>query len=138
MSARAGGRGGTTSAGSGGSVSAGSGGVPDAAGGITTEGLLSTWAWGISRIIDVIEKNSGTIDATKLAVTGCSRFGKGAFVAGIMDSRIALTIPVESGVGGTPALRMIEQLDSYSGSEWPYHAISYQQWFSPEPASSGS
>ena len=95
-------------------------------------GLLSAWAWGISRIIDVIEKNPGTIDPTKLAVTGCSRFGKGAFVAGIMDNRIALTIPVESGVGGTPALRMIEQLDSYSGSEWPYHAISYQQWFSPE------
>ena len=38
----------------------------------------------------MIEKNPGTIDATKLAVTGCSRFGKGAFVAGIMDNRIAL------------------------------------------------
>jgi hypothetical protein len=95
-------------------------------------GLLAAWAWGISRIIDVIEKNPGTIDPTKIAVTGCSRFGKGAFVAGVLDNRIALTIPVESGVGGTPALRLIEQLDSYSGSEWPYHAISYQQWFSPE------
>jgi hypothetical protein len=95
-------------------------------------GLLSAWAWGISRIIDVLEKNPGTIDATKIAVTGCSRFGKGAFVAGVMDNRIALTIPVESGIGGTPALRLVEQLDSYSGSEWPYHAISYQQWFSPE------
>ena len=95
-------------------------------------GLLAAWAWGISRIIDVIEKNPGTIDPTKIAVTGCSRFGKGAFVAGVLDNRMALTIPVESGVGGTPALRLIEQLDSYSGSEWPYHAISYQQWFSPE------
>ncbi|HEY8945947.1 MAG TPA: PE PGRS family protein [Polyangiaceae bacterium] len=95
-------------------------------------GLLTAWAWGISRIIDVIEKNPGTIDPTKLAVTGCSRFGKGAFVAGVMDNRIALTIPVESGVGGTPALRLIELLDAYSGSEFPYHAMSYEQWFSPE------
>jgi hypothetical protein len=94
-------------------------------------GLLTAWAWGVSRIIDVIEKNPGTIDPTKIAVTGCSRFGKGAFVAGAFDNRIALTVPVESGVGGTPALRLIEQLDSYSGSEWPYHAISYQPWFSP-------
>lgn len=95
-------------------------------------GLLVAWAWGISRIIDVIEKNPGTIDPKKIAVTGCSRYGKGAFVSGVLDNRVALTIPVESGIGGTPALRLIEQLDSYSGAEWPYHAMSYQQWFSPE------
>lgn len=94
-------------------------------------GLLTAWAWGVSRIIDVIEKNPGTIDPKRIAVTGCSRFGKGAFIAGAFDNRIALTVPVESGIGGTPALRLIEQLDSYSGSEWPYHAISYQPWFSP-------
>jgi hypothetical protein len=94
-------------------------------------GLLVAWAWGVSRIVDVLEKNPGTIDATKLGVTGCSRFGKGAFVSGALDNRIALTIPVESGIGGTPALRLVEQLDSYSGSEWPYHAISYEPWFSP-------
>jgi hypothetical protein len=95
-------------------------------------GLLTAWAWGVSRIIDVIEKNPGTIDPTKIAVTGCSRFGKGAFVSGVMDARIALTVPEESGIGGTPALRLIEQLDSYSGSEWPYHGISYEPWFSPK------
>jgi hypothetical protein len=94
-------------------------------------GLLMAWAWGASRIIDVLEQNPTVIDPTKVAVTGCSRFGKGAFVTGAFDSRIALTIPMESGVGGTPALRLIEQLDSYSGSEWPYHAISYEPWFSP-------
>ena len=41
------------------------------------------WAWGVSRIIDVIEQSDGSIlraDAT--GVTGCSRFGKGAFVVG--------------------------------------------------------
>jgi hypothetical protein len=63
-------------------------------------------------------------------VTGCSRFGKGAFVVGVLDNRIALTVPVESGVGGTPALRLIGDLDS--SGEWPYHAISYERWFSAE------
>jgi len=94
-------------------------------------GLLTAWAWGVSRIIDVLEKNPGTIDPYKIAVTGCSRFGKGALIAGAFDGRVALTIPMESGIGGTPALRLIEQLDTYSGAEWPYHAISYEPWFSP-------
>jgi hypothetical protein len=94
-------------------------------------GRLAAWAWGVSRIIDVIEKNPGMLNPTKIAVSGCSRYGKGALVAGLFDGRVALTIPVESGIGGTPALRLIERLDTYSGSEWPYHAISYVPWFSP-------
>lgn len=94
-------------------------------------GRLVAWAWGVSRIIDVVEKNPGMLSPTKVAVTGCSRYGKGALVAGMLDGRVALTIPVESGIGGTPALRLIERLDMYSGSEWPYHAISYVPWFSP-------
>ncbi len=93
-------------------------------------GLLVAWAWGVSRILDVLEQDPSVIDPTKIAVTGCSRFGKGAFVAGVLDNRVALTIPVESGVGGTPALRLIGDLDS--GGEWPYHAISYERWFSKE------
>jgi hypothetical protein len=93
-------------------------------------GLLTAWAWGVSRILDVLEQDSSVIDPTKIGVTGCSRFGKGAFVVGVLDNRIALTVPVESGVGGTPALRLIGDLDS--SGEWPYHAISYERWFSAE------
>ncbi|MCL2690539.1 MAG: cellulose-binding protein, partial [Chitinispirillia bacterium] len=69
-------------------------------------GLLVAWAWGVSRIIDVIEQSGSTIirpDA--IGVTGCSRSGKGAFVAGALDQRIALTIPMESGTGGTNIMR---------------------------------
>jgi hypothetical protein len=91
-------------------------------------GMLVAWAWGVSRIIDVLEQDPSVIDPTKIGVTGCSRWGKGAFVAGLLDNRVALTVPVESGVGGTPALRLIGNLDS--GGEWPYHAISYVRWFS--------
>jgi hypothetical protein len=71
-------------------------------------GLLMAWAWGVSRIIDVIEQSNGSIlraDAT--GVTGCSRFGKGAFVIGAFDQRIALTMPIESGSAGTPIFRGI-------------------------------
>ncbi|MCY1141661.1 cellulose binding domain-containing protein [Actinoplanes sp. Pm04-4] len=69
-------------------------------------GLLMAWSWGVSRIIDVLEQSGGSIlraDAT--GVTGCSRFGKGAFVIGAFDQRIALTMPIESGTGGAPIFR---------------------------------
>ncbi|MFK3984229.1 cellulose binding domain-containing protein [Micromonospora sp. NPDC050397] len=74
----------------------------------SSTGLLMAWSWGVSRIIDVIEQSGGNIlrpDAT--GVTGCSRFGKGAFVVGAFDQRIALTMPIESGSAGVPIFRGI-------------------------------
>jgi hypothetical protein len=63
------------------------------------------WAWGVSRIIDLIEQDGTTLKADAVGVVGCSRFGKGAFVAGAFDQRVALGIPVESGTGGAPIWR---------------------------------
>jgi hypothetical protein len=80
----------------------------------------------VSRIIDVIEQSSGTIlkaDAT--GVTGCSRFGKGAFVIGVFDQRIALTMPIESGSGGAPILR---GLNGESGAQPLSSAYGEQPW----------
>jgi hypothetical protein len=77
-------------------------------GSASSTGLLQAWGWGVSRIIDVIAQSDGSIlkaDAT--GVTGCSRFGKGAFVAGVFDQRIALTMPIESGSAGVPIFRGI-------------------------------
>ncbi len=70
------------------------------------------WAWGFSRIIDVLisERDAGRntiIDPTAVAVTGCSRDGKGAFTVGAFDERIALGIPQESGTAGVSALRVV-------------------------------
>lgn len=70
------------------------------------------WAWGISRILDVLvdERDAGRndiIDPTAIGVTGCSRNGKGAFTVGAFDERIALGIPQESGTGGVSALRIL-------------------------------
>ncbi len=65
------------------------------------------WAWGISRLIDAIEKTpEAKIDASRLGVTGCSRYGKGALIAGAFDERILLTIPQESGSGGAASWRV--------------------------------
>ncbi len=95
-------------------------------------GYMVAQAWQVSRIIDLLEQNPTIIDPYHVGVTGCSRNGKGAFAGGVFDNRIALTIPCESGIGGTPALRLKEQLDpgDNSTAEWPYHAISYVRWLS--------
>jgi hypothetical protein len=70
------------------------------------------WAWGISRVIDVLvaERDAGRneiIDPTAIGITGCSRNGKGAFTIGAFDERIALGLPVESGTGGVSAFRVV-------------------------------
>ncbi|WP_345954701.1 hypothetical protein [Mucilaginibacter sp. PAMB04168] len=65
------------------------------------------WAWGVSRLIDALEKTPGAdIDAARLGVTGCSRNGKGALTVGAFDERIKLTIPQEPGAGGAASWRI--------------------------------
>jgi hypothetical protein len=92
-------------------------------------GYLAAQAWQISRIIDVLEQHPDIIDPYHLGVTGCSRLGKGAFVAGVLDNRIALTLPFESGAGGTVGLRLIKQLDPTG--EYAYNAIGgVSRWLS--------
>jgi hypothetical protein len=77
-------------------------------GNTSSTGLLMAWAWGVSRIIDVIEQSGGNIlKANAVGVTGCSRFGKGAFVIGVFDQRIPLVMPIESGSAGVPIFRGI-------------------------------
>jgi hypothetical protein len=98
----------------------------DLYGSTSTTGLLVAWGWGVSRIIDVIEKSDGTIlKATAVGVTGCSRFGKGAFLAGVFDQRIALTMPIESGTAGVPIWRGVPGEGAQSLSS----AYGEQPWF---------
>jgi hypothetical protein len=92
-------------------------------------GYLTAQAWQISRILDVLEQHPDIIDPYRIGLTGCSRLGKGAFVAGMLDNRIALTMPFESAAGGTVALRLIEILDS--SGEYAYNAIGgISRWLS--------
>lgn len=88
-------------------------------------GLLVAWSWGVSRIIDVIEDSGGDLFMVDgLGVTGCSRFGKGAFTIGAFDQRIALTIPFESGSGGVPIWRGIPG----EGAQSPGSAYGETYW----------
>ncbi|MEY2935730.1 MAG: hypothetical protein RL033_6479, partial [Pseudomonadota bacterium] len=68
---------------------------------------MMAWAWGVSRVIDALEVTpEANIDTRHIAVTGCSRNGKGALVVGAFDERIALTVPQESGAGGSASWRI--------------------------------
>ena len=67
-------------------------------------GAISAWAWGVSNIIDYFEKDPD-IDASRIALTGCSRLGKTTIWAGARDQRIAVVIPSCSGEGGAALSR---------------------------------
>lgn len=70
-------------------------------------GALIAWSWGVSRLIDALETTSSAqINVHRLGVTGCSRNGKGALIASAFDDRIKLTIPQESGSGGSASWRV--------------------------------
>jgi Cellulose binding domain len=95
-------------------------------GATSSTGLLAAWAWGVSRIIDVIEQSGGSVlKADAMGVTGCSRYGKGAFAVGVLDQRIALTMPIESGTAGVPALRSVA---AESGAQPLSSAYNEQPW----------
>ncbi|MFC0527768.1 glucuronyl esterase domain-containing protein [Phytohabitans kaempferiae] len=91
----------------------------------SSTGILLAWAWGVSRIIDVIQQSGGNVLRADIGVTGCSRYGKGAFVTGAFDERIALTMPVESGSGGAPIFRGIP---GESGAQPLSSAYGEQPW----------
>ena len=71
-------------------------------------GALLAWAWGVSKIIDAMEKGAGEklgINPALSLAGGVSRYGKSAAVAGAYDERIRVTIPSCSGAGGTAIYR---------------------------------
>ena len=99
-----------------------------------TAGALMAWTWGIARIIDVLEMTEGHgIDVKKLGVTGCSRNGKGAYVAGAFEPRIALTLVQESGSGGAGSWRISDYMlnDQNITTQTATEIVQENVWFSP-------
>ncbi|KAL3291891.1 4-O-methyl-glucuronoyl methylesterase [Colletotrichum asianum] len=96
-------------------------------------GALMAWSWAVSRIIDALELTPSVgIDPTRLGVTGCSRNGKGAFVAGAFDSRIALTLPQESGAGGAGCWRIADWQNRNGFTvQDAKQIVTENPWFSP-------
>jgi hypothetical protein len=68
-------------------------------------GTLAAWAWGYHRVIDYLVTRAD-VDAKKVVVTGHSRGGKAALLAGALDERVALTVPNGSGCGGAGCYRV--------------------------------
>lgn len=99
----------------------------------STTGNLAAWAWGVSRLIDVIEDADGSvIRKDAFAVMGCSRSGKAAFAVGALDERIGLTVPFESGTAGVPLFRAVAQAevgDNGNPSQSLSAAFGEQAWF---------
>ncbi|KAF7291180.1 hypothetical protein MIND_01261300 [Mycena indigotica] len=95
-------------------------------------GAMMAWAWGVRRIMDALTKTSAArIDVTRVAVSGCSRNGKGALVAGAFDPRIVLTIPQESGSGGTDSWRISDSiLKNGTSTQTASEIIGENVWFS--------
>ncbi|KAI0337238.1 hypothetical protein BDW22DRAFT_966196 [Trametopsis cervina] len=94
---------------------------------------MTAWVWGLSRVIDAIELTpKANINLFKLAVTGCSRNGKGALMAGAFETRIALTIPQESGSGGDTCWRLSKfEQDSGDVVQQATEIVQENVWFSP-------
>lgn len=90
-------------------------------------GRLAAWAWGYHRVIDYLV-TLPYIDAKRIIVTGHSRGGKTALLAGATDRRIALTAPNNSGCGGAGCYRFLGE-----GSE-DIAAIlkNFPFWFQPQ------
>ncbi|EMD92651.1 carbohydrate esterase family 15 protein [Bipolaris maydis ATCC 48331] len=96
-------------------------------------GALTAWAWGIDRIIDALEATPGAgIDPKRVGVTGCSRNGKGAFVAAALVDRIALGLPQESGSGGAACWRISDSEKAKGKNiQTSSQIVTENVWFSP-------
>jgi hypothetical protein len=96
-------------------------------------GAMMAWAWGASRLVDALEKTpAARIDTNRLGVTGCSRNGKGALVVGAFEPRIKLTIPQESGSGGSGNWRVSDfMLSQGQQTQTLTEIIGENVWFSP-------
>jgi hypothetical protein len=89
---------------------------------------LAVWAWGGMRVLDYLE-TLDFIDKTKVGITGHSRGGKTALLAGAFDERFALVVPNGSGCGGAGCYRVLgpkcEDLERIT------HPKRFSYWFHP-------
>ncbi|MCC8020332.1 MAG: hypothetical protein LIO85_11265 [Rikenellaceae bacterium] len=96
-------------------------------------GALQAWGWGVTRLIDMFEAWN-RIDARSVAVTGHSRFGKGALVTMAAEPRLAAAYISNSGALGTSPIRRHfgQDLESVlTRSEYHWLAGNAFKWAGP-------
>jgi hypothetical protein len=79
-------------------------------------GVLMAWAWGASKVLDALEKGAAAelnINANNTIITGTSRNGKAAAVAGAFEQRFKITVPSSSGAGGAAIYRYNSKGQTY-------------------------
>ena len=86
---------------------------------------LGAWAWALSRGLDLAERIP-EVDAKKSVVTGCSRLGKTALLAGARDERFAVVVPNQTGKGGVPLWKR-----DYGENLSMFFRQDSQSWFLP-------
>jgi hypothetical protein len=87
---------------------------------------LAVWAWGAMRVVDYL-LTLDSVDGRRLVVTGHSRSGKAALLAGALDERFALVAPQGSGCGGMASYRHVGR-----GAEDLRHIThTFPHWFHP-------
>jgi len=91
-------------------------------------GSLVMWAWGAMRLADYLSTRAD-VDTSKMAVTGHSRCGKAALLAGALDERFGLVVPHASGAGGAGSFRI--QPKGVETLELITKPSRFHYWFSP-------
>jgi hypothetical protein len=86
----------------------------------------AAWAWGFHRVVDYL-LTQDFVDPARIAVTGHSRGGKAALLAGALDERIALVNPNGSGAGGAATYRVVHP----KGETLERVATNFPFWFHP-------
>jgi hypothetical protein len=79
-------------------------------------GVLLAWAWGASKVLDALEAGAAAefnINANNTIITGTSRNGKAAAVAGAFEERFKITVPASSGAGGAAMYRYNSKEQTY-------------------------
>ena len=89
-------------------------------------GAIAAWAWGFHRCVDFLV-TLNYVDKEKIAVTGHSRGGKAALLAGATDTRIALTVPNNSGCGGAGSYKQ----QAAKSEDIAAITKSFPFWFAP-------
>ncbi len=100
-------------------------------------GALRAWAWGASRALDHLATDP-TIDASRVAIEGVSRYGKAALVTMAFDTRFAMGLIASSGAGGAKLYRRTfgEVVENLAGSgEYHWFAGRFLAYAAAAPAS---